>query len=1158
MTLLDWACLKSVGRPRTVVWLSIVAALSIAAPAAAAPAGSTLLVSRPDGFGPAPAPLDDSSRAVALSDDGRYAAFTSRAPFATDANPFRVNLFVRDTLTGTTTLVSRSDGSGGAPANADVDAFRGAAVAVEPGSVTLDPPHDQPHVLVAFDTTATNLSDHRTGPAATGGVEEVWLRDITASTTYLVSRTDGSGGGPANRDSGDPSIAITDNGPVIAFVSAATNLGTASNVYVRTVNDGQTLRVSCHQQNCASGGSASSAAQASARFVSGPVPSLCATGFACVLVAFATDDGTITGDPTNGRVHVVVASTTETSTGLHPFDSWVTASKANGSGTTFGNETSFNPSLSPDGRAVAFTSGATNLVSGPQNGGLHEAYLRALDGSGATTLVSRSSAGEAANGSVNDVSIGGDSTHRRVTFTAAASNFGVPNPFVLAGAWERDLSTGSTELLDRPSGASEVFGDGQSSQTGISADGTRALFTSESDNLDAGGGIDFARAYVRHLDNEALQLVSRPDGTGPFPTGVRDSTIDASAVSADGRYVVFRSNSDHLASGEDHRFRGVFVRDLLTGTTTLASRATGPGGAAANADAIVDGISDDGHRVLFTTTADNLVGGPAVERAYVRDLVANTTTVASRANGPSGAIAIATGAAISGDGDSVVFISGGPLDPEEFPGVEHVYVRDLAAQTTTLVDRDNGAAGRSAELDAESAVIDRDGGRVAWTTRDVLSGTPFAPTVTRVYERDLRAGTTLLVSRAEGVAGAVPNADSTSPAIDAKGDVVAFQSAATNLGAPVTGQAVWVRDVSGGHLQLASRATGAAGAVADQLALNPSLDGAGDRVAFRSPAGNLGAGPQATSGDWQAYVRDLPSQTTEVASRADGSAGAPIDTPGPGSVSISANGDCLAFDAAGLNSGDGFASPWFAAVHLRVLRRECPVDPPDTAITSGPSGITRNPTPTFTFTFSVGPATFECSLDGQAFGACASPLMTSRLRDGAHEFAVRAVDRAGYADPTPATRTFSVDTRPTPARPVLSALKLVPSRFAVMPRGARKERNRARVALGTSIRFQLSLAARVTFSVTRQHPGRRSGKRCLPAHGKVPRRKRCTRLIKAGSFARNANRGADRIAFSGRIGRHELPPGFYLLTATPIDASRHRGATRSAKFTVVGARRRRG
>jgi Tol biopolymer transport system component len=1061
----------------------VFAVLSFAQTVAAAQVGSTVLVSRPDGFGPAAAPLDNSSNAVALSDDGRYAAFSSIAPFASGASLRLSNLFVRDTLTGTTTLVDRSDGSGGAVANANVDAFRGAAVAVEPGGAALDPPHDQPHVLVAFDTTATNLSDHRSGPAAaTGSVDEVWLRDVTASTTYLVSRTDGVAGAPANQTSGDPSIAVTDNGPVVAFSSNATNLGAAVNVYLRTVNDGRTLRVSCHQQNCAGGGAASAAFEPSARFVSGPVPSLCSTGFKCVLVAFDTDDGTITGD-SNGQGHVVVASATETATGLLPFDSWVTASKADGSGTTFGNETSFRPSLSPDGRAVAFISAATNLVSAPHGNGGNQAFLRALDGSGATTLVSRDTAGDAADGPASDVSVGGDSTHRRVTFTAIASNFGVPNPFGFSGAWERDLSTGKTELLDRASGASGAFGDSLSSEAGISADGTRALFSSQSHNLDAGGGIDFGRAYVRHLDNEALQLVSRPDGTAPFPTGVRDSTISGSVVSADGRYVAFESNTDRLASGEDNRVRGVFVRDLLTGTTTLVSRATGVGGTAANADASVNGISDDGQRVLFTTTADNLVGGPAAERVYVRDLAAGTTTVASRANGPSGTVATATGAAISGDGNSIVFITAAPLDPDAYPGVVHVYVRDLAAQTTTLVDRDTGFAGRSAQANAGQAVIDRDGGRVAWTTSDALAGAPYNPGLTRVYERDLRAGTTTLVSRAEGPAGAVANADSTSPAIDANGDVVAFQSAATNLGAAVVGQAVWVRDVVGGHVQLASRATGAAGAAPDGLAQNPSIDAAGDRVAFRSNAGNLGAGTQASVADWQAYVRDLASQTTEVTSRADGPAGAPIDTPGPGSVSISANGDCVAFDATGLNIRDGFASPWFPAVHLRVLRRQCPV-----AITFGPSGITGNPT-------------------------------TS-----------------------------------APALPLLSALKLVPSRFSVVPRKRPKQRKHPGVALGTSIRFRLSLSARVTFEVVRLQPGRRSGKRCVPAHGKVPRRKRCTRFVDAGKFAHNAVRGANRIAFSGRIGRTVLAPGPYRLTAIPIDAQHHVGRQRSAKFTIIHRR----
>ncbi len=82
---------------------------------------------------------------------------------------------------------------------------------------------------------------------------------------------------------------------------------------------------------------------------------------------------------------------------------------------------------------------------------------------------------------------------------------------------------------------------------------------------------------------------------------------------------------------------------------------------------------------------------------------------------------------------------------------------------------------------------------------------------------------------------------------------------------------------------------------------------------------------------------------------------------------------------------------------------------PETAIDSGPSGLTNDATPEFAFSSEAG-ASFECSLDAAAFATCESPLTTAPLLDGAHSFAVRAVDDAGNADKTPASRTFTVDT----------------------------------------------------------------------------------------------------------------------------------------------------
>ena len=84
--------------------------------------------------------------------------------------------------------------------------------------------------------------------------------------------------------------------------------------------------------------------------------------------------------------------------------------------------------------------------------------------------------------------------------------------------------------------------------------------------------------------------------------------------------------------------------------------------------------------------------------------------------------------------------------------------------------------------------------------------------------------------------------------------------------------------------------------------------------------------------------------------------------------------------------------------------------PPDTAIVSGPSGPTNDPTPTFAFDSSQTGSSFECKVDSGSYGPCASPNTTSHLTDGSHAFYVRANDAGGNVDPTPASRIFNVAT----------------------------------------------------------------------------------------------------------------------------------------------------
>jgi hypothetical protein len=85
------------------------------------------------------------------------------------------------------------------------------------------------------------------------------------------------------------------------------------------------------------------------------------------------------------------------------------------------------------------------------------------------------------------------------------------------------------------------------------------------------------------------------------------------------------------------------------------------------------------------------------------------------------------------------------------------------------------------------------------------------------------------------------------------------------------------------------------------------------------------------------------------------------------------------------------------------------VTPPRTVITGGPSGLTNDNTPVFTFR-SGADVTFQCQIDGSAFQACNSPVTTTPLGDGAHSFTVRATDPVFNVEDSPPTRKFTVDT----------------------------------------------------------------------------------------------------------------------------------------------------
>jgi hypothetical protein len=93
---------------------------------------------------------------------------------------------------------------------------------------------------------------------------------------------------------------------------------------------------------------------------------------------------------------------------------------------------------------------------------------------------------------------------------------------------------------------------------------------------------------------------------------------------------------------------------------------------------------------------------------------------------------------------------------------------------------------------------------------------------------------------------------------------------------------------------------------------------------------------------------------------------------------------------------------------------------PDTTIPTTEPNPTNDPTGDFVFASNEAGATFECRIDGGAWGPCPANYMTLPLPDGMHTIEVRAIDPVGNVDPTPATYTWEVDTMPPDTTIVVS------------------------------------------------------------------------------------------------------------------------------------------
>jgi Tol biopolymer transport system component len=414
------------------------------------------------------------------------------------------------------------------------------------------------------------------------------------------------------------------------------------------------------------------------------------------------------------------------------------------------------------------------------------------------------------------------------------------------------------ELVSRATGGAAA--DDASNFPSISVDGGRVAFISDADNLVAGDDNTLTNVFVRDVGQGSTTFVNRADGIAGAPSG---QSAFLGVISGDGNQVAFDGTSTIGAPPADPPTRQILLRNVALGTTTLVSRADGPAGAPADATPFQPSISSDGRVVAFESAANNLSSEDdnAVTNIFARDAVSGTTTLVSRASGPGGAGGTggSTSPSVSGDGRIVVFLSeANNLSTADADGNRDVFARDLVTNLTVLVSRATGPDGAGANGDSGTAAVSDDGRHVLfYSTADNLSAEDDNA-VSNVYVRDLVANTTTLVSRVGGASGAGGDGDSSWGDISADGRFAVFHSLAKNLSAEDGDgtRDVFVRDLVASTTALVSRAAGPSGAAADGNSVFPVISADGRRVGFVSEADNLSADDLNTVGN--IFVRTLP------------------------------------------------------------------------------------------------------------------------------------------------------------------------------------------------------------------------------------------------------------------------------------------------------------
>ncbi|WP_445501841.1 hypothetical protein [Microvirga sp. G4-2] len=403
---------------------------------------------------------------------------------------------------------------------------------------------------------------------------------------------------------------------------------------------------------------------------------------------------------------------------------------------TQSNGDSFDAQFSADGRYVVFRSDASNLVAGDTNGS-YDIFRKDLV-TGAVERVSVAADGTQASSASYTPSVSADG--RYVVFWSSANHLVAGDANNAPDIFRKDLVTGAVERVSIAADGT-TQGNGVSSNAHVSADGRYVVFESSASNLvadDTNGRTDIFRKDL--VTGELVRVSMAADGTTQG-----DASSFSAHISADGRYVVFESSASNLVADDTNNAPDVFRKDLITGAVERLSMAT-DGITQGNSFSSDPHLSADGRYVIFSSDSSNLVPGDGNREVDIflvdtappnrQAIVEGRYVEAALSVGAAWQVSVAWG---DGTTSSVVPVNGRASFSHAYDttGVKAASITvKQGAQSWIVPYRIDLAAGTMARNTALADILSGGAGR------DALTGDPFANKIYGLSDNDKLLGGT--------------------------------------------------------------------------------------------------------------------------------------------------------------------------------------------------------------------------------------------------------------------------------------------------------------------------------------------------------------------------------------------------------------------------------